>query len=143
MAEKFPGTEMEVSPFGIQALTHIPLTSGVLSRICRGEEVPEPVLQVLGLYVTESGVFHLLLSDGEYSFFFLATHLIHEKALSQYTIIKVKKYERKQMAREGKWVVIVRDLEVLQTGETVGKMIGNPSGGIQVQKIKIYSHFYF
>ena len=138
MAEKFPETDMEVSPFGIPALTPLtrftPLTSGVLSRIFR---VPEPVLQVLGQYVTESGEekFNLLLHDGEHSFFFLATHLMHENTLSRYTIIKVKKYERKQMAREGKWVVIVRDLEVLQTGETVGKMIGNPSGGIQVQKI--------
>ena len=134
MAEKFPETEMEVSPFGIQALTHIPLTSGVLSRIFR---VPEPVLQVLGQYDTGSGEekFNLLLHDGEHSFFFLATHLIHENTLSRYTIIKVKKYERKQMAREGKWVVIVRELEVLQTGEKVGKMIGNPSGRIQVQKI--------
>jgi len=116
-------------------MSHAPLTSGALARICRGEEVPEPVLQVLGQKaIAGSGQerFRILLSDGEYSnsFAMLATqlnHLIHENALPQYTIIKVKKHVCNQMANQGKRVVIVLDLEVLQTGETVGKKIGNPA----------------
>ena len=70
-------------------------------------------------------------------------HLVHEEALPQYTVIKVKKLVCNQMANQvlfsfphktllilnnnqGKRVVIVLDLEVLQKGEMVGKKIGNP-----------------
>jgi len=115
-------------------MSHTALTSGALARICRGEDVHEPVLQVLGQKaITGSGQerFRLLLNDGEYSnsFAMLATqlnHLVHDEALPQYTVIKVKKLVCNQMANQGKRVVIVLDLEVLQKGELVAKKIGNP-----------------
>ena len=49
--------------------------------------------------------FRLLLNDGEYSnsFAMLATqlnHLVHEEALPQYTVIKVKKLVCNQMANQ-------------------------------------------
>jgi len=115
-------------------MSYTPLTSGALARICQGEEVHEPVLQVLGQKVIlGSGQerFRLLLNDGEYSnsFAMLATqlnHLVHENALPQYTVIKVKKYVCNQMAYQSKRVIILLDLEVLQKGEMEGRKIGNP-----------------
>jgi len=115
-------------------MSYTPLTSGALARICQGEEVHEPVLQVLGQKVIlGSGQerFRLLLNDGEYSnsFAMLATqlnHLVYENALPQYTVIKVKKYVCNQMADQGKRVTILLDLEVLQKGDVEGRKIGNP-----------------
>jgi len=113
---------------------HTPLTSGALARIFQGEDVHEPVLQFLGQKViTGSGQerFRVLLNDGEYShsYAMLATqlnHLVHENALPQYTVIKVKKYVCNQMANQGKRVIIVLDLELLQKGDVEGRKIGNP-----------------
>jgi replication factor A1 len=110
------------------------LTSGALAKICQGEDVSEPILQVLGhKAIAGSGQerFRLLLNDGEYSnsFSMLATQLnnfVHEDKIPQYSIIKVKKHVCNQMAAQSKRVVIVLELEVLQRGETVGKRIGNP-----------------
>lgn len=115
-------------------MSHTALTSGALARICQGEDVAEPILQVLGhKAIAGSGQerFRLLLNDGEYSnsFSMLATQLnslVHEDKIPQFSIIKVKKHICNQVAGQTKRVVIVLELEVLQRGEAVGKKIGNP-----------------
>jgi len=115
-------------------MAHTPLTTGALARICQGEEVTEPVLQVLGNKAIAGGGterFRLLLNDGQYSnsFSMLATqlnHLVHDNQIPQFSVIKLKQHVCNQMAGQAKRVVIVMDLEVLHRGETVGVKIGNP-----------------
>ena len=115
-------------------MAHTALTSGALARICQGEDVSEPILQVLGhKAIAGSGQerFRLLLNDGEYSnsFSMLATQLnslVHEDKIPQFSVIKVKKHICNQVAGQTKRVVIVLELEVLQRGEAVAKKIGNP-----------------
>ena len=112
------------------------LTLGVLPRIFGGEAVPEPVLQVLGHKEIENSKddqkrFRLLLNDGEYinSFAMLSTklgHLVRDNVLTTYTVVKVKKYVCNKVPNKDKRVFIILELEVLQTGELVGKTIGSP-----------------
>eukprot|EP00092_Neocalanus_flemingeri_P017032 GFUD01018420.1.p1 GENE.GFUD01018420.1~~GFUD01018420.1.p1 ORF type:complete len:627 (+),score=162.12 GFUD01018420.1:60-1940(+) len=110
------------------------LTSGALARICQGEDVHEPLVQVLGHKAIQgSGQerYRLLLSDGQYtnSFSMLATQLnnmIHDKQLEMYTVIKVKKQICNQVAGQTKRVVIILDLEIVTPGAQVGSKIGNP-----------------
>eukprot|EP00092_Neocalanus_flemingeri_P024215 GFUD01026263.1.p1 GENE.GFUD01026263.1~~GFUD01026263.1.p1 ORF type:complete len:133 (-),score=36.16 GFUD01026263.1:102-500(-) len=111
------------------------LTRGALARICQGEDVHEPLVQVLGHKAIQgSGQdqerYRLLLSDGQYttSFCMLATQLnniIDDKQLEMFTVIKVKKQICNQVAGLTKRVVIVLDLEVVTPGAQVGSKIGN------------------
>jgi len=111
------------------------LTRGALARICAGEEVPQPNMQVLGYKkIAGSGQerYRILLSDGEYSnsFSMLATQLnpmIHNKELEQFTIIKVDKYICNQVQGQSKRVVILLEVSVVKPGEEVGEKIGNPT----------------
>ena len=110
------------------------LTNGALARICQGEEVSEPVVQVLGHKAIQgSGQerYRLLLSDGLYtnSFSMLATQLnnmIHDKQLEMFTIIKLKKQICNQVPNQSKRVVIILELEVVTPGAQVGSKLGNP-----------------
>ena len=110
------------------------LTNGALARICQGEEVSEPVVQVLGHKAIQgSGQerYRLLLSDGLYtnSISMLATQLnnmIHDKQLEMFTIIKLKKQICNQVPNQSKRVVIILELEVVTPGAQVGRKLGNP-----------------
>jgi len=110
------------------------LTRGALAKICQGEDVADPVLQVLGhKAIAGSGQerFRLLLNDGDYSnsFSMLGTqlnNLIHEDKIPQFTLIKVKKHMCNQVQGQSKRVVIVLELEVVERGDVVGKKLGNP-----------------
>ena len=70
------------------------LTNGALAKICAGQEVYDPVFQVLGFKpIGRSGQesYRLLMSDGKYSnsFVMLGTHLnnlIHENEISPFSI---------------------------------------------------------
>eukprot|EP00090_Calanus_glacialis_P036968 TRINITY_DN6328_c0_g1_i1.p1 TRINITY_DN6328_c0_g1~~TRINITY_DN6328_c0_g1_i1.p1 ORF type:complete len:623 (-),score=183.87 TRINITY_DN6328_c0_g1_i1:129-1997(-) len=112
----------------------IQLTNGALAQICQGEEVTEPLLQVLGHKAIQGGGqerFRLLLSDGQFtnSFSMLATqfnNLVHEKKLEMFTVIRVKKQLCNQVPGQSKRVVIILDLEVVAPGNQVNKKIGNP-----------------
>ena len=71
----------------------------------------------------------MLISDGanSNSYGMLATQLngfIHEERLKEYCIFKVNKYQCNNM--QGKKVIIILDLEVLQEGSEVGAKIGSP-----------------
>ena len=129
------------------------LTSGALAKICNGEEVSDPILQVLGhkpiqgsgqersavtfrmsfsnfLFFNFSR-YRLLLSDGKFSnsFSMLATqlnNLIHENQLSQYSIIRVKKHICNSVNAASKKVVVILELEVLKPGSEVGERLGSP-----------------
>ena len=115
-------------------MAHSSLTSGALARICQGEDVLEPILQVLGhkaFLGSGQERFRLLLNDGEYSssFTMLATQLnslVHEDKIPQFSVIKLKNHICNQVAGQTKRVVIVLALEVLQRGEAVARKIGDP-----------------
>ena len=71
----------------------------------------------------------MLISDGtnSNSYGMLATQLnafVHEEKLKEYCIFKVKKYQCNNM--QGKKVIIILDLEVLQEGSKVGEKLGSP-----------------
>ena len=111
------------------------LTTGALAHICQGEEVSEPVVQVLGHKAIQgSGQdrYRLLLSDGLYttSSSMLTTHLnnmIHDQHLEQFTIVKVKKLVCNQVpSLPSRVVIILLELEVITPGAQVGSKIGNP-----------------
>ena len=110
------------------------LTNGALARICQGEEVSEPLVQVLGHKAMQgSGQerYRLLLSDGLYtnSFSMLATqlnNLIHDKHLEMFTVIKLKKLVCNQVPNQSTRVVIILELEVVMPGAQVGSKLGNP-----------------
>ena len=110
------------------------LTNGALALICQGEEVSEPVVQVLGHKAIQgSGQerFRLLLSDGLYtnSFSMLATQLnnmIHDKHLELFTLIKLRKLVCNRVPTQSKRVVIILELEVVTPGAQVGSKLGNP-----------------
>lgn len=108
------------------------LTEGVLGALARGEEHNDFVVQVLATKPVGTGQerFRLLISDGVYqnSFSMLASqlnHLIHDKKLDNYTIVKIKKHMYNK-AGSGKKVLILMDLEVMEKGSDVGSKIGNP-----------------
>ena len=111
------------------------LTNGALASICQGEEVSEPLVQVLGYKAMQgSGQdrYRLLLSDGLYtnSSSMLATHLnnmIHDQHLELFTIVKVKKQVCNQVPNlNNRVVIIILELEVITPGAQVGSKIGNP-----------------
>ena len=84
------------------------------------------------------------------------THLVHEKTIGQYTVIRLKDFIYKsckvssrmlyysviQLLLQDKMVLIVLDLEVLDHGPLVGKIIGNPLtlgwDGTVVRKIFLF-----
>ena len=115
-------------------MSHAALTIGALARICQGEDVYEPVLQLVGLRplcgTGKDGVvkYRLSLNDGEYYHDggILATcfnSLVDQNTISRYTVIKVKKYVS-YLVGDGLSMIILEDVEVVQM--VVGKMIGHP-----------------
>ena len=111
------------------------LTYGALANICQGEEVSEPLVQVLGHKAIQGSGherYRLLLSDGLYtnSFSMLATNLnnmIHGQHLELYTIVKVTKLVCNQVPNLlNRVVIILLELEVITPGAQVGSKIGNP-----------------
>merc|ERR1719187_322630 len=90
--------------------------------------------QVLGYKkIAGSGTerYRILLSDGEYSnsFSMLATqlnHMIHDKQMEQFTLVKINKYICNQVAGQSKRVMILLDLSVVKPGNQVGEKLGSP-----------------
>ncbi|XP_058057306.1 replication protein A 70 kDa DNA-binding subunit [Anopheles bellator] len=115
------------------------LTAGFLSEIMKGNELENPVVQVIGSKrIASTGEqserFRLLISDGKslYSFAMLATQLndYHKQGkLSEYTIIRIDRYTTSIINRNEKGekrVLIIVELTVLKDGSQVGEKIGNP-----------------
>ncbi|ALC46337.1 RpA-70 [Drosophila busckii] len=113
------------------------LTTGVIARIMHGEDVAQPVLQVLGIKRintnSEQERYRLLMSDGKYynSYAMLASQLneMQQKGmLSENTIVRLDKYMTSMVGKEGtgKRVLIVTELTVLNSGDEVKSKIGEP-----------------
>ncbi|OXU23008.1 hypothetical protein TSAR_015531 [Trichomalopsis sarcophagae] len=112
------------------------LTEGALNRIMKGEEVDEPVFQILGhkkLASSASGDrYRLLVSDGilSNSFTMLATQLndlITNNTLSEHSIVKIKRYAISTVNNGGtqRNVMVILSIEVLVSGHEVGRVLGN------------------
>uniref|UniRef100_A0A182SD56 Replication factor-A protein 1 N-terminal domain-containing protein n=1 Tax=Anopheles maculatus TaxID=74869 RepID=A0A182SD56_9DIPT len=115
------------------------LTVGFLAEVMQGNELPNPVVQILGSKrIAGSGEqserFRLLISDGKslYSFAMLATQLNDlqkQDKLPQYTIIRIDRYTTSVVNRNEKGekrVLIIVELTVLKEGSLVGEKIGDP-----------------
>lgn len=112
------------------------LTEGALDRIMNGEDVDEPILQILGhkkLSSSSSGDrYRLLLSDGvmSNSFTMLATQLndlITNNILSEHSIVQIKRYAISMVNNGGaqRRVMVILNIEVLVPGEEVGRVLGS------------------
>ncbi|KAM3601389.1 uncharacterized protein V6R79_012095 [Siganus canaliculatus] len=109
------------------------LSQGAIEALLNGSEVDSAVLQVLNIrqIPNASGPprFRLMMSDGQHSLssFLLATQLnyLAEGNLVPNCVCKVKKTVTNTLA-DGRTVVIVMDMEILQSADEVGRRIGNP-----------------
>ncbi|XP_041808036.1 replication protein A 70 kDa DNA-binding subunit-like [Chelmon rostratus] len=113
----------------------VKLTQGAVQALFKGSEVSNPVLQLLNIRKISSCSgpprFRLMMSDGQHSLssFLLATqlnNLADENLLVPNCVCKVKKTITNTLA-DGRIVVIVMDMEVLQSAEEIGGKIGNPT----------------
>ena len=111
------------------------LTRGALAKICAGQEVIDPVLQVVAFQraerVTQEEMYILLLNDGKYFSDMqvvlapILNNLIHEGEISPFTIIKVTSSMVHAISYlTKKKLVEIRDVEVIKPGYEVGKKIG-------------------
>uniref|UniRef100_A0A8C6PHW3 Replication protein A subunit n=1 Tax=Nothobranchius furzeri TaxID=105023 RepID=A0A8C6PHW3_NOTFU len=105
-----------------------------LQALFKGSPVNNPVLQLLDMrkLCGASGPprFRLKMSDGQHSFssFLLATqlhHLVEEDLLVPLCVCKLKKTTSSTLS-DGRHVVVIVDMEVLQSAEETGEKIGNP-----------------
>ncbi|XP_070700384.1 replication protein A 70 kDa DNA-binding subunit-like [Pempheris klunzingeri] len=110
------------------------LTEGAVEALYEGSEVNDPVLQLLNIRkvgnISGPPRFRLKMSDGQHylAAFLLATQLNHlpqEDLLEPNCVCKVKKTTVSTLS-DGRRVVIVLDMEILQSAEVAGGMIGNP-----------------
>ncbi|XP_044078682.1 replication protein A 70 kDa DNA-binding subunit-like isoform X2 [Siniperca chuatsi] len=113
----------------------VKLTQGAVEALFRGSEVNNPVLQLLKIRQIDncSGPtrFRLMMSDGQHSLssFLLATQLnslSEENLLVPNCVCKLKKTITNTLS-DGRCVVIVMDMEILQSAEETGGKIGNPT----------------
>uniref|UniRef100_A0AAG5CXQ0 Replication protein A subunit n=1 Tax=Anopheles atroparvus TaxID=41427 RepID=A0AAG5CXQ0_ANOAO len=115
------------------------LTVGFLAEIMQGNELQNPVVQILGSKRIagtgeQSERYRLLISDGKtlYSFAMLGTQLNDlqkQGKLPEYTIIRIDRYTTSVVNRNEKGekrVLIIVELTVLKDGGLVGEKIGNP-----------------
>ncbi|XP_049896327.1 replication protein A 70 kDa DNA-binding subunit-like isoform X4 [Epinephelus moara] len=111
------------------------LTQGAVEALFRGEEVNNPVLQVLNMRQIINGDapprYRLMMSDGRHtlSSFLLATQLNNlpeENLLVPNCLCMIKKTITNTLS-DGRHVVIVLDMEILQSAEETGGKIGNPT----------------
>ncbi|XP_063701558.1 replication protein A 70 kDa DNA-binding subunit [Culicoides brevitarsis] len=121
------------------------LSEGSILQIYNGTDVKYPVLQVLGAKrippqtADAEERFRLLVSDGKYqhSFTMLATQLNHmftNNLLTDYTIFRVDKYTTSHVGSgdRQKKVLVLLDITIMNSGDQVGKKIGDPVSVDQV-----------
>ncbi|KAI4487913.1 hypothetical protein M0802_011732 [Mischocyttarus mexicanus] len=113
----------------------IPLTEGALDKIMTGEDVENPIIQILGhkkLVGQNTGErYRLLVSDGKRvnSFTMLATQLNSKiTELTDFSICQVNRYAVSVVNNSGKQkrVMVILSIDVKVSGEEVGCKIGNP-----------------
>ncbi|XP_041864568.1 replication protein A 70 kDa DNA-binding subunit-like isoform X2 [Melanotaenia boesemani] len=112
----------------------VTLTQGAVEALLKGSEVNNPVLQLLNIRQISSASgpsrFRLMMSDGRHSLssFLLATQLNNlpeENLLVQHCVCMLKKTTTNTLS-DGRQVVVVVDMEILQSAEQTGGKIGNP-----------------
>ncbi|XP_053680234.1 replication protein A 70 kDa DNA-binding subunit [Anopheles nili] len=111
------------------------LTVGFLQEIMQGNELPNPVVQILGMKRIagtgeQSERFRLLISDSKYlySYAMLGTQLndlYKQDKLTDNSIIRIDRYTT-SVLNEKKRVLIIVELTVLKEGALVGEKIGDP-----------------
>ncbi|CAJ1063802.1 replication protein A 70 kDa DNA-binding subunit-like isoform X2 [Xyrichtys novacula] len=111
------------------------LTAGAIQDLITDSEVTNPVLQCLKMrqVANTSGPtrYRLMMSDGRHSYssFLLATQLNHlpeNNLLEPNCVCKVKKTTTNTL-QDGRRVLVVIDMEILQSGEEAGGKIGDPT----------------
>uniref|UniRef100_A0A7N8WPF2 Replication protein A subunit n=1 Tax=Mastacembelus armatus TaxID=205130 RepID=A0A7N8WPF2_9TELE len=124
----------------------VTLTQGAIEALYTGSEVNSPVLQLLNIrqIPNTSGPprFRLMMSDGQHSLssFLLATQLnnLPEENLLVPNCVCILKKTITNSLSDDRRVVIVMDMEILQSAEETGGKIGNPTpystGGIMFLK---------
>uniref|UniRef100_A0A8V5GS17 Replication protein A subunit n=1 Tax=Melopsittacus undulatus TaxID=13146 RepID=A0A8V5GS17_MELUD len=114
--------------------TSLRVSCSLLQAIMQGENVSKPVLQVINTRAIATGNgpprYRVLMSDGvnTLSSFMLATQLnslVEEERLSAQCVCQVNRFIVNSL-KDGRRVVILMDLNVLQTADKVGGTIGNP-----------------
>ncbi|KAE8287392.1 Replication protein A 70 kDa DNA-binding subunit [Larimichthys crocea] len=113
----------------------VKLTQGAVEALSKGSDVSNPVLQLLNIrqISNSSGPtrYRLMMSDGQHSFssFLLATQLNslpEENLLVPNCVCKLKKTVTNTL-KDDRTVVIVTDMEILQSAEETGGKIGSPT----------------
>ncbi|XP_028451203.1 replication protein A 70 kDa DNA-binding subunit-like isoform X1 [Perca flavescens] len=111
------------------------LTQGAIEALLKGSLMSTPVLQLLNLRQVNNGSgptrFRLMMSDGQHYFtsFLLATQLNNlpeENILVPNCVCMLKKTTVNTLS-DGRRVVVVMDMEILQSAEETGGKIGNPT----------------
>ncbi|KAL1462309.1 hypothetical protein WDU94_014152 [Cyamophila willieti] len=118
-------------------MTDIKLSEGSLKAIMSGEDVQNPVMQILGTKKIPGGNterYRVLISDGVNinSFAMLATQLndlIVNGSLCEFTIVQIKRHIVSGVASNSamnRSVMIILELDIIKTGTEIGFKIGNP-----------------
>ncbi|XP_069002313.1 replication protein A 70 kDa DNA-binding subunit-like isoform X1 [Embiotoca jacksoni] len=111
------------------------LTRGAIEALFKGSPVSNPVLQLLNIRKISNASgptrFRLMMSDGQHSLtsFLLATQLNNlpeENLLVPNCVCLLKRTVTNTLA-DGRHVVVVMDMEILQSEEETGGKIGNPT----------------
>ncbi|XP_033955748.1 replication protein A 70 kDa DNA-binding subunit-like [Pseudochaenichthys georgianus] len=111
----------------------VTLTNGAVEALVKGSEVNNAVLQILNIRQVSTGSpprYRLRMSDGQHTWssFLLATQLndLTEDNLVPNSVFLVKKSINNTLT-DGRSVVILLDMEMLQSAEETGGKIGDPT----------------
>ncbi|KYO17150.1 replication protein A DNA-binding subunit [Alligator mississippiensis] len=122
------------------------LSAGAIAAIMQGEPVSKPVLQVINTRAIATGSgpprYRVLMSDGvnTLSSFMLATQLnslVEEERLSAHCVCQVNRFIVNSL-KDGRRVVILMELDVLQTADVVRGNIGDPVPYNEAPTVKYY-----
>ncbi|XP_017292775.1 replication protein A 70 kDa DNA-binding subunit isoform X2 [Kryptolebias marmoratus] len=110
------------------------LTQGAVEALFKGCQINNLVLQMLDIRnvgnASNPPRFRIKMSDGQHFFssFLLATqlnNLVEENLLVPNCVCKLKKITTNTLS-DGRFVVVIVDMEILQSAEETGGKIGNP-----------------
>ncbi|KAL3042763.1 hypothetical protein OYC64_020647 [Pagothenia borchgrevinki] len=111
----------------------VTLTQGAVEALIKGSEINNAVLQILNIRQVSTGSpprYRLRMSDGQHTWssFLLATQLnnLTEDNLVPNSVFLVKKSVNNTLT-DGRSVVILLDMEMLQSAEETGGKIGDPT----------------
>ena len=100
------------------------LSTGALAKICQGEEITDPVLQVLDHKPFRGCLF---LSDGQFSYCYC---FCHSNQLAPFTIIKVEKHKLLRVGQppnKESVGILIEQVEIVSPGSQVGVKVGDPT----------------